>query len=181
MDAVQGGMRGQLELMETHPKVMAKYPTFCRTYLNLTVATPDVPSHPLRDWQQKVNNILKLPANPRSIMFVVDRQGNAGKSWFADYFKSLHENVQILEMGKKADVALAVNPETRVFFFDLTRETTEFMNYSVLESLKNGRIFSPKYESSMVYLAHVPHVVVLTNQCPDMTKLSADRYCIIDV
>jgi hypothetical protein len=46
-----------------------------------------------------------------------------------------------------------------------------------LEELKNGYVFSPKYESKNKSFP-TPHVVVLMNETPDRSKLSADRYSI---
>ena len=179
-EAVKDGTLSMHVLREEHSKVCAMYPTFVRAYVNDNRPKRDVITHQLNGWQQELMTYLKRAPNSREIVFVVDPDGNSGKSWFCDYYSSVcFDHAQILEMGKKADVALTVDPEKRVFFFDLTREHVEHMNYSVLESLKNGRIFSPKYESHMVELHMVPHVVVMMNQDPDMTKLSLDRYKII--
>ena len=47
-------------------------------------------------------------------------------------------------------------------------------NYEALESLKNGAMFSPKYESkSKVY--DMPHVIVFANWQPDRIGLSIDN------
>ncbi len=54
------------------------------------------------------------------------------------------------------------------------------MNYDFLESVKDGMVFSTKYESVVKTLGKV-HVVVLMNEMPDMSKLSDDRYQIINV
>lgn len=56
----------------------------------------------------------------------------------------------------------------------------EFIQYDFLEDVKNGYVFSTKYESRVKTLDNV-HVVVNMNETPDMSKLSADRYHIIDI
>jgi hypothetical protein len=180
-DFVKDGNRDRKRILEEYPEIVAKYPRFVKECCDAYRPVYKLPSYELHPWQSSLNNVLKLPANSREIIFVVDTTGNTGKSWFADYFCSLHDNAQVLEMGKKADVAYAINPECRVFFFDITREINEYMNYSVLEALKNGRIFSSKYDSCMTRLTTIPHVVVLMNQHPDMSKLSLDRYKIINL
>jgi len=181
-DAVRGGENDMITLREDHSLICAKYPGFVRQYLSDHRPLPAVKTHQLRSWQSGLIADLRLEANDREIIFVVDTVGNSGKSWFCDYYSRVcYDDAQILEMGKKADVALTINPDMRVYFFDLTREHVEHMNYSVLESLKNARLFSPKYESHMVFLSRVPHVVVMMNQDPDMSKLSYDRYKIISI
>ena len=75
-------------------------------------------------------------------------------------------------------MAYVVNEDNKVFFFDCPRSKQgEFIQYDFLEELKNGFIFSPKYESRVKTL-RTPHVVVLMNEYPDLEKLSADRYSI---
>jgi len=46
--------------------------------------------------------------------------------------------------------------------------------------LKDRFVFSPKYDSKTKWLSNQPHVVVFMNEHPDMTKLSHDRYRIIN-
>lgn len=93
----------------------------------------------------------------------------------------MNDNATIIIPGKKADMAYVVNPDCKTFFFDCPRSKQgEFIQYDFLEELKNGLIISPKYESKMKRL-NTPHVVVLTNETPDMTKLSSDRYSITNL
>lgn len=113
---------------------------------------------------------------------MVDKKGNQGKSWFAQYYYQTHPGTcQIIVPGKKADMALVINPDCRVFFFDCPRSKQgDFIQYDFLEELKNGYIFSGKYESCMKRL-ETPHIVVLMNEEPDTHKLSKDRYKIINL
>ncbi len=85
-----------------------------------------------------------------------------------------------MEPGKKADMAYALSTDVRILFVNVTRQQVEHIQYSFLESVKDGLVFSPKYESGMKYLKPM-HVVVLMNQLPDMTLLSDDRYVIVDL
>ena len=119
-------------------------------------------------------------ADCRKIIFVVDPEGNSGKSWFVDKFYHSHPlKTQILSIGKREDLSFAVDERKSVFLFDLPRSASEFLPYVLLEQLKDRRIFSNKYESRMKVLPFTPHVCVFTNEYPDMTKLSSDRYDII--
>lgn len=174
--SVKEGVTSLKELRELHSGVCASYPRFVRDYITDNRPEHKVDAHPLRDWQSTLNQRLIHEVNQRDIIFIVDKAGNQGKSWFARYYCDLHENAMIVVPGKKADMAYVIREDCRVFFFDCPRSKQgDFIQYDFLEELKNGFIFSPKYESAIKKLA-TPHIVVLMNEYPDLTKLSADRY-----
>lgn len=135
-----------------------------------------------RDWQLRLENRLNRTPDDRRIVFVIDPEGGAGKSWFVRYWYTHHpEETQLLGVGKRDDLAHAIKPDKRYFFFDVPRSQLEYFQYSILEQLKNRMIFSPKYSSHVKVMQHVPHVVVFTNEDPDMTKLTPDRYKLIRI
>lgn len=176
---VKEGVFDKKRIYEEHSDVTAKYPRFINDYLALNIPVPEVEPHPLRPWQQDLYQALILPPDKRTICFVVDPEGNRGKTWFAQYYCSIHpSNSFILEPGKKADMAYALPLICRVLFINCTREQNDFLNYSFLESCKDGYVFSPKYESCIKRYPPM-HVIVLMNQMPDDKKLSPDRYHII--
>ncbi len=73
-------------------------------------------------------------------------------------------------------MAFALEEDRRVIFFDCARSKQGvFLQYDFLEQVKNGMVFSPKFDSRFKY-SKPPHVVVLMNEHPDMSRLSADRY-----
>lgn len=181
MNAVKGGEYSEEVLRERFPVICARYPVFVKQYIQDKRPVRDVPAHPLRLWQQHLYDILVHEPNDREIIFVVDLIGNSGKTWFGKYYCWLHDNAQVLNPGKKADLAYALRDDLRVVFLDVARSKQgEFVQYDFLEEVKNGYIFSPKYTSFFKTYGSL-HVVVTTNEFPDMTKLSADRYKIIDV
>lgn len=174
--AVIGGNLDLKKLRLNYSDVFAKYPQFCRDFVNDYLPKKVVEMHPLRTWQAQLYEDLKKPADARSIIFVVDLAGNAGKSWFGHYYCQLNENAQVLLPGKKADMAYMLDPLIRVLFIDAPRSKQgEFIQYDFLEDVKNGYVSSPKYESRVKQLA-MCHVVVFMNEEPDMYKLSTDRY-----
>lgn len=129
----------------------------------------------LRPWQQDLANELNGPINNRSIIWIVDPEGNRGKTWLAKYLVLHHPNDVIrLENGKSADIKFAYTGQKTVIF-DLSRSQEDHINYEVIESIKNGIFLSTKYESCMRVYAS-PHVVVFSNFEPDRSKLSADRW-----
>lgn len=195
--AVSQGKRNDLELFkedvkmgnvdlksirELHSEVYAKYTRFCIEYVNDNNKTGKVNDYPLREWQTNLNLILNGVIDEREIIFIVDFVGNKGKSWFFRYYEQNHEqNCQIILPGKKLDMAMVLEPGKRSYLFDCPRSKQgEFIQYDFLEEVKNGNVFSGKYESKIKRFA-TPHVVVAMNEEPDMSKLSNDRYRIIRI
>jgi len=178
--AVKEGVLDRKRLREEFSEVMAKYPRFVNEYIRDQIPAPNVPAFPLYEWQAELNHRLLLPPDDRKIIFVVDKQGNKGKTWFAKYYCSLHANAQLMEPSKKADMAYALQDDLRVLFVNVTRQQQEHFQYSFFESLKDGHVFSPKYESCTRKFPNV-HVVVLMNQHPNESLLSVDRLDIIEL
>jgi hypothetical protein len=168
------------EVREMFADVYATKERFCKQYINDHRPIPVMDAHPLRIWQQELNNLLLLPPDKRTVFFVVDYKGDSGKSWFAHHYNSLHDFTQVLLPGKKDSQVHVLSGQARVIFFDCPRSKTEHIQYDLFEELKNGYVFAQKYESTLLRF-EVPHVVVMMNEDPDMTKLSRDRYHIIMV
>jgi hypothetical protein len=180
--AVKDGMLDSKEARERFPDTYAKYPRFCIEYMRDNYPKIEIEQHPLRPWQKHLDTILKGPPDRRTIIFVVDKIGNSGKSWFADWYEqNSNDTCQVLTPCRRSDMAYALLPGLRVLFMDAPRaKQSEHIQYDFLEDLKNGRVFSPKYESTMKKYTCM-HVVVFMNEHPDMTKLSLDRFNIINV
>lgn len=179
---VKNGVYDCKTLRETHSKVYARYGSFVHMYLSDHKPKPLVEAHPLKIWQQELNVKLNRVADDRSIIFVVDVVGNSGKSWYAKYYRSLHDNVQVMSPGKYADMALLYDDTSRVLFLDCPRSKQgDFIQYNFLESVKNQFVQSGKYESCIKENLNKSHVVVLMNEKPNMDMLSEDRYDIIEV
>lgn len=136
----------------------------------------------LRPWQRSLDADLMADPDDRRIFFVVDTEGGKGKTWFVRYWLSKNQDLtQILSIGKRDDLAYVIDESKRYFLFDVPRSSSEFLQYTVLEKLKDRVVFSPKYGSRTKFLAHLPHVVVFMNEYPDMTKLSRDRYVVLEL
>lgn len=175
----------ETKMREEHSLIAAKYPQFFRDYIkdvNMVMDKEEEELPELRQWQEELKRMLDGEIQKRKIIFVVDTVGGQGKTAFAHYYRKLNpETTQIIIPGKKADMAFTYIPTTRVIFFDCPRSKQgDFIQYDFLEEIKNGYIFSGKYESRIISF-NAPHVVVLMNEQPDDTKLSADRYHIINL
>lgn len=134
----------------------------------------------LRPWQSELLDVVKTEPDPRTVYWRWDFSGNTGKSFFAKYLLAWHD-AAIFTNGKLADMAYAYKNES-IVIIDLARTQAESVNYfyQFIESLKNGVLFSPKYESGQK-IFKPPHVFVFANYEPDQTKLSADRWNIVQL
>lgn len=209
--------------------VVARYPKFCADYINDHRPIQKVPHHTMYAWQRALyDKLFNYVPHPREVIFVVDKVGNTGKSWFAKTVAlqsarnsrckpagvgalqtatnpeeetrregtetspdtTVPQNhdqdyrhvvcAQYMTPGKFADMAYAICEETTVLFMDCPRARLEMLQYDFVEGVKNGMIFSTKYESRMKFLPRC-HVVIFMNAHPDLTQLSSDRYTIMEV
>ena len=63
----------------------------------------------------------------------------------------------------------------------MRRSQIDHINYEIIESIKNGCVFSTKYNSTPKLRLGGTKVIVFMNAMPDKTKLSSDRYHIFDL
>ena len=126
-----------------------------------------------RLWQLKLIDQLQQEPDDRKVTWIVDTKGNAGKTFITKYLLT-EGNALRYENGKSADVKFALNGE-KIVLFDLSRSQETHVNYEVIESVKNGVVFSTKYESKMKVFK-TPHVIIMANFPPDEAKMSADRW-----
>lgn len=172
----------ETEIADAYPSLFGRYRASCLKFVDLFGPKPGLvaATSTLRTWQQDLYSAIMEPANDRKIVFVVDNEGNIGKSWFIRFMISKHPDlVQHLSVGKRDDLAFAVDVTKSIFLFDIPREQMEYLQYSVLEQIKDGLVFSPKYESRTKVLRHKSHVVVFCNEEPNYEKLSRDRYAVV--
>lgn len=132
-------------------------------------------------FQQQILDILDTQPHPRKIYWFHEPIGNTGKSYFCKYL-GLTRNI-ILADGKKHDVFNQVKTTLdngtipHIIILDIPRNSLNFINYGVIEQLKNGMIFSGKYEGGLCIFP-IPHVIIFSNEPPDQSQLSQDRWSI---
>lgn len=140
---------------------------------------PAKPEIELKDWQLKACSILDNPPHSRELYVFVDPVGGAGKSTFCQWIMNMYEGVEMFGAGKSSDIAHTVK-KPKIALFDFSRCMADSSPWNAVEMIKNGCVFSSKYESGMKYFPK-PHVFVFTNTPPESNKLSADRLVIIEL
>jgi len=178
-DAIVSGAT-DVELETLHTECYLKYNRMVSVIRRNHPKKLECPAITLKKWQEDLIQVLKGDPHDRQIHFIVDRKGRAGKTTFSKYIHSLFPHVQLMDPAKHADMAYELREDTRILIMDCPRSRTETLQYHFLEKLKDGMVHSGKYESCTKILSPC-HVVVFMNELPDMTKLSEDRYVIIEL
>lgn len=136
-----------------------------------------------RPWQRDILLMISQVPDDRKIVWIVDEQGGKGKTSLSKHICIKYD--AILVGGRTQDILYGVSSyiaehgNIQVVMINLARDQTS-VNYSAIEQVKDGIFFSSKYESAMC-LYNSPHVIIFSNRQPDRSKLSADRWQIIDL
>lgn len=141
----------------------------------------------LREWQQKALDIIAEEPERRKVNWFVDKDGNAGKSLFAEYLAD-QRNAFVFTSGfAQRDFAHTFKTQLEnrnyqaptVVVFDIPRHYEHLdAIYAAIEVVKNGRMTSTKYEGGIIRF-DPPHVLVFANVEPNYSALSNDRWNIV--
>jgi len=132
-----------------------------------------------RDWQWDILDILDGPVDGRRVHWFWEETGNVGKSYLAKFI-AMRDDVIICD-GKKDNVFNQVNMMLeneklpRVVLLDMPRSALSHVNYGAIEQLKNGCMYSGKYEGGKCIFPR-PHVICFANVGPKLGEMSEDRW-----
>jgi hypothetical protein len=110
------GKPNQRTIANKWPTIWVRYPRVVALVDHIW-PPPDLlpPNFELNEWQQELDGQLREIANDRSIVFVVDNIGSSGKSMFVRHQLTHYpEETQVLKLGKRDDLAFAIDPSKRV-------------------------------------------------------------------
>ena len=166
------------EVARDQPQAYLRYPRLTRLFQSRASA-PSLREGDPQPWQQQLETEMNAEADDRSVLFYYDPNGGKGKTWFQQYMLTKYpEQVQVLSIGKRDDLAHVVDETKSMFFFNVPRGGMEFFQYVICEQLKDRMVFSPKYNSRTKYFRTNVHVVVFCNEYPDDSKMSRGRMVI---
>lgn len=138
-----------------------------------------------KDWQKNILNIINEEPDERSIVWIYDKIGNNGKTFLRKYIALIREC--IICDGKKDNVLNSLkikcideDKDVEIIILDIPRHNENFVNYGLIEQLKDGHVYSGKYEGGEIWLRNV-HVIIFSNNMPDKSKFSNDRWNIINI
>lgn len=174
---VQNGMSYN-ELQDKHDKVFANSKGFADDYYNRRRPQPLQTRAPFenREWHAVCNDYIDQP-DDRTVMFIVDKDGGMGKTTYAQNLLAERNDVQYLKPEKEANIALLLDQDKTIFLFDCPRSRLDIpLPYNTIEGIKDGHVLSGKYQSCMKKFTVPNTVIVFTNEAPDPTRFSHDRW-----
>lgn len=115
-----------------------------------------------RVWQTKILKLIETPADGHTINYVYDPNGNVGKTYLCKYLVCNY-GAFYFSPSKMADVFCAYSNQ-KIILYDIPMSCdTELLNWGIVEKLKDGILFSGKYNSSTKFRQENAHVIVFSN------------------
>lgn len=137
----------------------------------------------LRPWQKALVEDLE-DQNERQISVVIDREGNHGKTWLAKYMVATHRATYCPPMQDAQDfMAFAMAKPDKAYIFDMPRSESVKQRkgmWSAIEQIKNGYLYDKRYAFRDMWI-DPPKILVFTNDEPDTTELSSDRWRVYEL
>lgn len=142
----------------------------------------------LRPWQQEIVDTIEKQCKERdrrTINWYWESKGNIGKSSFVRYMAIMHKAIKVAGTASNCYCALALLekkgklPDQPIILWDLDRSHGNRASYSAMEDIKNGVVFSGKFESGTLIMKKHPIICVFANEPPQIEKMSKDRWNIV--
>jgi hypothetical protein len=135
-----------------------------------------------KPWQQDIFYLIDSEPDKRKIHWFCDKIGGAGKSWFVKYismkygmkYGCIDGDGKQNHLFNQIRIANEKGQEIKLVIVDCPRDMLGYINYGMIESIKNGMIIC---KGRPIYF-HIPHVIIMANEPPKMNKWSEDRYAI---
>lgn len=137
----------------------------------------------LYPWQQSIVDLYFTEPDGRTCNWFWENTGGVGKSSFCKYMFVKHKAITI-QGGKLSDIMNIVfnldMDTTRMLIIDVPRNNGNKISYSSVECILNGMITNTKFETG-VKVFNPPHIVIFSNFPPEISKLSSDRWRVIEI
>ena len=141
-----------------------------------------------RGWQNELLRYLDQPSQ-RQVIWVIGKSGNEGKSFFQENVQAVYGYARVytcdlVESPRNIcyHLSKALTRKTDIFLFNITKNGgMNHENYKFLESIKDGRVLSAKYNSKRLEFKKPNIVIVFANEYPKTAELSKDRWQILKI
>ncbi len=136
-------------------------------------------------WQLQTVKDIVTDEDDRTIYWMYENEGNVGKSALVKYL--CVNNMALLLSGKSADMKYGLKSYEEknggfpsLILIDIPRTVLDYVSYSAIEEIKNGCLFSGKYEASMC-IFNSPTIICFANEPPKREKMSKDRWKVYEI
>ena len=136
-------------------------------------------------WQLSILEEVDIPTK-RKIIWVVGKSCGEGKTWLQNYIEYKYGDRRVVSgislQTKSGHIAHALTKHplatADIFLFNVPKsvDTSTEINYEMLESIKDGKLFSSKYDSQRIKVNTPNIVMVFSNDEPNTSKLAKDRW-----
>lgn len=154
-----------------------------KIYKNLTETIAlKIPTYEqLYDWQKEIVDLCRTEPDDRTIYWYWESKGSCGKTTLIKYIIT-HMKASYSCAAKSADIVTIADEKIGIYLLNFARSQEGFAPYTALEQLKDGLISDSKLKkTSRNIVMNSPHVIVFANWPPDTSKLSNDRWNIINL
>lgn len=126
-------------------------------------------------WQRDLLDSLKDAPSDRCVKWIVDLEGNRGKSRISTMLQNVAGAALFTDFNKN-NIVFAYECQP-VVVLDLPKcsDCEDPRLYALIEGFINGMLFNHKYRSKQLLFTR-PHVIVFSNEEPNRARLSADRW-----
>jgi hypothetical protein len=133
-----------------------------------------------RGWQLDVMKILDNTSDDQLIHWFWEPTGCVGKTELCKYLCVKHQ-ASFVGGGTKQNILCSIKKKTpKVMIVDIPRAEYAYVNYCALEAVKDGCIFSGKFEAGANAFTP-PHVICFANSPPKIENLSPDRWNVVSI
>jgi len=141
-----------------------------------------------KPWQQDIIDIVESEPDDRTVYWYWEALGRVGKSFLCKYLSIKYD--AIICCGKSTDVFNQLkmwkdvkenkNKSPKLVILDVPRTSADYVCYTAIEKLKDGLVYSGKYEGGKMHLEDL-HVVCFANIPPKVDSMSGDRWVIKNI
>lgn len=124
-------------------------------------------------WQLEVLEYISREPDDREILWIWEPKGGVGKSKFCKYLFMKHHAVLINGGSKDIFHAVAKAQRRELFVCNVPKSSSGYINYGAIEMIKDGLVFSGKYEGAQLCFNN-PHVIVFCNIPPDLDQMTGE-------
>lgn len=148
------------------------------TYEGRDLACMDNP----RSFQKYIIDDIATEPDDRTMNWWYNQSGCGGKSKLMKWLRFTRDDVARVGLGSATQIKTAIIEKGphRAYMVDLPRvrgsDERQQELFSALEEIKNGWVESPMYGKAGELLMEPPHIHIFSNELPNLTYASMDRW-----